>query len=157
MEVKFRRATLDDIILLQDLKYELLKYEDENFCDITDPAWAKTEECFESFKKQINDPKSTVIVAEYGGEIIGFVSGEVFDAPKFKRIKVDSELISLYVKEEHRNKNVGALLAEEFIKWAKSQNADQVKIEPFYNNEKAIKFYKREGFENYVVMLRKKL
>lgn len=157
MEVKFRKATLEDIKILQTLKYKLYKYEDDNFCDINNPQWVKTDDCTKNFKKLISAPDSTVIIAVLNNEIVGFVTGEVFDAPKHKRIRVDSELMSLYVAKEHRNKKIGALLVEEFVKWAKSKNADQVKIEPYYNNEKAIKFYKREGFDDYVVMLRKKL
>ncbi len=157
MKVKFRRAVLGDIKDLQVLKFYLLKYEDDNFCKITDPDYAKTDDYAEDLKKQIEDLKSEIIVAEYEKEVVGFVYGKVFDAPKYKRIKVDSELISLYVKEEHRNKKIGSALVSEFIKWAKSKKADQIKIEPFYNNKKAIKFYKREGFKDYVVMLRKKL
>ena len=157
MEIKFRKADLADIKALQQLRYQLLKYEDDNFCDIPDPKWATTDECAKSFEKQINAPDSAVIVAEHEERVIGFVSGEVFNAPNLKRIKVDSELISLYVEEEYQNKKIGALLIEKFIQWAKSKNADQVKIEPYYNNEKAIKLYKREGFEDYVVILRKKL
>ncbi|MFC1656137.1 GNAT family N-acetyltransferase [Patescibacteria group bacterium] len=157
MEVKFRTAGLGDIKDLQTLKYDLWKYEDDNFCDITDPNYAKTDKYAEDLKKQIEDPGFAIIVAEYEDEIIGAVYGEVFEATKYKRIKIDSELMSLYVKEEHRNKKIGAKLVDEFTKWAKSKNADQIKVEPYYNNEGSLRFYEREGFEGYVVMLRKKL
>lgn len=157
MEVKFRKATVEDIKVLQDLKYKLLKYEEENLNNLIDPEWFKTDDAAHKFEKEINDPDQTIILAELEGKIVGFVAGEVFKAPPYKRIRIDSELVTIFVEEDYRNMKIGAMLVEEFVQWAKSKNADQVKIEPYYNNEKAIKFYKREGFEDFVIMLRKKL
>lgn len=157
MEIKIRKAKVEDVSDMQKTYYRLLKYEDQNFTKIIDPKWIKSEAGKRSLFKRIKDPKQYVILAVDGERIVGFLIGEYYKATAYKRIKIDSEVLSLFVEEKYRNNRIGPMLIDEFEKWAKSKNADQIKIEPYFNNVKAIKFYKREGYKDYVVMLRKKL
>lgn len=157
MEIKIRKAKVEDVPNLQKMYFRLLKYEDQNFTKIIDPRWVKSEAGKRSLFKRIKDPKQHVILAVDGDEPVGFLIGEYYKATAYKRIKRDSEVLSLFVEKKYRGKQIGPMLIEEFENWARTKNCDQIKIEPYFNNVKAIKFYKREGYKDYVVMLRKKL
>jgi ribosomal protein S18 acetylase RimI-like enzyme len=157
MEIKIRKAKKEDIQNLQKLYFKLLKYEDQNFSKIIDPRWIKTEAGRRSLHKRIKDPKQHVVLALDREKPIGFLIGEYYKATAYKRIKRDSEILSLYVDEKYQNNRIGPKLIDEFERWAKVKKCDQIKLEPYFNNVRAIKFYKREGYKDYVVMLRKKL
>ncbi|MFC1600187.1 GNAT family N-acetyltransferase [Patescibacteria group bacterium] len=157
MEIKIRKAKLDDVPNIQKIYYRLLKYEDQNFSKIIDPRWIKSEAGKRSLFKRIKDPKQHVVLAVDEDKPVGFLIGEYYKATAYKRIKLDSEVLSLFVEEKYRNNKIGPMLLDEFERWARVKKCDQIKLEPYYNNEKAIKFYKREGYKDYVVMLKKKL
>jgi len=157
MEIKIRKAKPEDVSEIQKLYYKLLKYEDANFSRIIDPKWIKTEAGKRSILKRLKDPKQLVIVAVKGNKLVGFLKGEYFKATAYKRIKRDSEITSIYVDEKYQNNRIGPKLIDEFERWARVKKCDQIKLEPYYNNDRAIKFYKREGYKDYVVMLRKKI
>lgn len=157
MEIKIRKAKPEDVPGIQKLYYKLLKYEDDEYTDIIEPKWVITEAGKRLLLKRIKDPKQHIVVAEHDDKLVGFLIGEYIKPQAYKRIKRDSEILSLYVDDKYQNNRIGPKLIEDFEKWARVKNCDQIKIEPYYNNERAIKFYKREGYKDYVVMLRKKL
>ena len=50
------------------------------------------------------------------------------------------------VDPDYRSQGIGHMLIDEVKKWAKSQNATKLYVQAYFKNDKAIKFYKREGF-----------
>ena len=83
--------------------------------------------------------KEGFIVAESGGEVVGFILG-VTSAPKEARILI------LTVLEEHRKKGIGGTLLKTFIKECYAKNLNIINLEVKVENEDAIRFYNRHGF-----------
>lgn len=85
--------------------------------------------------------KEGIIVAESGGEIVGFILG-VASAPKEARILI------LAVIENHRKKGMGGALLKAFIAECYTKDLKIINLEVKVENEDAIRFYTRYGFAN---------
>ncbi len=63
----------------------------------------------------------------------------------------------MFVLEECRSLGIGRELHEAFMNWCKDNNAKKIKVVASANNKKAIGFYRREEFEDYDLVLEKKI
>lgn len=98
-----------------------------------------------SFKNELLNPHSILRVAEFSGEIVGYIV--------LRKILDEAELLSIAVKPELRRKGI----ATELIKNVLNELKDSVKtcfLEVRVSNKKAISFYEKIGFKK--VGLRKK-
>ena len=95
----------------------------------------QTQKYFRSF----DEYKNRVLVAVRGNEILGY---SCFDENETS-YKYDSELISLYIKEQ--NRGIGTILFKETIKELLSRNKKNMILWCLSENKTAIKFYKKQG------------
>lgn len=101
---------------------------------------AQTERYVRSFE----DYKDLVLVAVEGNEVLGY---SCFDIKKFYE-KYDSELVSLYIKPDHKGKGIGSALFKETVKELLSRDRKNMIVWCFAENEKAIRFYEKLGGKN---------
>lgn len=101
---------------------------------------AQTERYIRSFE----DYKDLVLVAVEGNEVLGY---SCFDIKKFYE-KYDSELVSLYIKLDHKGKGIGSALFKETVKELLSRDRKNMIVWCFAENEKAIRFYEKLGGKN---------
>lgn len=98
-----------------------------------------------SFKNELLNPHSILRVAEFSGEIVGYIV--------LRKILDEAELLSIAVKPELRRKGI----ATELIKNVLDELKDSVEtcfLEVRVSNKEAISFYEKIGFKK--VGLRKK-
>ena len=81
-----------------------------------------------------------VFVADIGGEVVGFAI--VMYREWFNIAYLDY----IQVKTSHINKGVSHKLIERCIDWAREKRARIIYTETGRDNERAIKFYQRHGF-----------
>jgi len=82
-----------------------------------------------------------VFVAETGGKVVGFAI--VMHRAWFNIAYLDY----IQVKREHISKGVGHKLIEKCIDWAKEKGSRIIYTETGKNNENAVKFYQKHGFQ----------
>ena len=95
------------------------------------------------------------LVAEYSGQIVGFMAGIVGEN-FFSNTRYAND-IALYVRPENRGSTAAVRLISEFLTWADSMGCDEVRcgITTQINDPIAIKLYKRFGFrEGGILMVR---
>jgi GNAT superfamily N-acetyltransferase len=113
---------------------------------ITDYAWPN-EEGAEYYGKHLANPASHCLLAELAGQAVGYLFGYVDTAvPTLRPVKM-AELESMYVRPEHRGRQVGERLVTAFLNWCRAQGARRVVVTAFAANSGAIRFYERLGFE----------
>ncbi|GLI54049.1 ribosomal protein S18-alanine N-acetyltransferase [Thermodesulfovibrio yellowstonii] len=91
-----------------------------------------------SFKNELLNPHSILKVAEFNGEIVGYIV--------LRKILDEAELLSIAVKPELRRKGI----ATELIKNVLNEVKDSVKtcfLEVRVSNKEAISFYEKIGFK----------
>jgi ribosomal protein S18 acetylase RimI-like enzyme len=89
---------------------------------------------------------SCLFVAESGGAVIGFLSGELREgSPAFKP-KTWAAVEDVYVLPDYRSLGVGRGLFEEFGEWARQRGASGVSLQVAAGNTRARKLYEELGF-----------
>jgi GNAT superfamily N-acetyltransferase len=143
---------LGDILLLSDgLTLTDLPYDKK-----VDINWAHTNEGKKYYEDKIKGILGICFVAEVDNKIIGYITACEKEVPSYRLVKV-AELENIFVKAEYRSKGIGKKLMDKFINWAKELKADKVAVNVFALNDKAIGFYKREGFDPQDLTLEKYL
>jgi ribosomal protein S18 acetylase RimI-like enzyme len=142
--LKIRKAKASELKTIQNLNYALFqsdKHRDE-FLNLNWPY----KEGKKVFEKMIKGGNNLCLVAELKGEVIGYLAGSICKIESWRPIK-RAELENMFVKEKYRSKGVGSKLVKEFFKWSKSKGAKRAMVQAYSTNAKAIKFYKKTGFD----------
>lgn len=141
-----RQAKIEDLKTIQDLNYGLFQTEKDR-----DPylnhQWSHREYGEKYFRSRIANKKGSKVcfVAEIKGEIIGYLAGSVLEIELWRPAK-RTELENIFVKEKYRDRKAGTLLVEKFIEWSKGKGVSLIKVTAYASNEKAVSFYKKNGF-----------
>lgn len=96
----------------------------------------------------IKGPESAVFVADEGGELIGFVTVRVQQAPD-DPILVPRRFATvdmLAVRSDRRRQGVGRTLMEATHSWARDQGLQEVQLNVWEFNRRAIGFYESLGY-----------
>lgn len=94
-----------------------------------------------SLEKQINEDGQYYLLAKDGDEYVGYLSYEMnYDEEPFIKIQ------KIYVLSSAQGKGIGTLLIDEVLTTAKENKADRIKLNVNRDNNRAINFYKRNGF-----------
>ena len=99
------------------------------------------QELTERFRRSFEEYKEKVLVAERGDEILGY---SCFEA-KERSFKYDSELISIYIKNNELHKGIGTSLFKETAKELYSKGCRNMIVWCLKGNDNAIKFYEALG------------
>ena len=95
----------------------------------------------ERYIASFDEYKDLVFVAVKGEEVLGYSCFHYYD----KDGKFDSELVSLYIKQEHQGKKIGTNLLKETAKELLSKGKNNMIIWCLSENKDAIKFYEKLG------------
>ena len=141
-EMLIREAALTDIEAIQKLDAELHEYHGKE--NIKELSVKKVTERIES-------KEMSLLVAELEGEVIGFsFMRYVYPAGTKKPYAF---LVSLYLKEEHRNNGYGRTFFFHNRELARQKGMHDFELAVSGENEGALSFYKRIGMKiDYVHM-----
>ena len=106
----------------------------------------------ESMRSGIDDPERLVLAAVRDGRVVGHLSGRLGEPSAVRPVKV-ATLASMYVRPEARDGGVGSQLVEAFKEWARVKAADRIAVTAYASNESAIRFYVRNGFAPFHLVL----
>ena len=95
----------------------------------------------ERYIASFDEYKDLVFVAVRGEEVLGYSCFHYYDRDN----KFDSELVSLYIKQEHQGKKIGTNLLKETAKELLSKGKNNMIIWCLSENKDAIKFYEKLG------------
>lgn len=89
---------------------------------------------------------SFLFVAASGGEIVGFISGELREGSPTFRSKTWASVDDVFVAPDHRSRGVGRALVASVASWATDKGASGVSLQVAAANSRARKFYDELGF-----------
>ena len=149
-----RKANMEDLKDIQTLNNKLFELEYYNFDDTLKLNWPFENESTEYFKNMIEN--EIVFIAELDKNIIGYLAGSISEEVSYITQSF-AELDNMYVEDKYRRIGVGTLLIDEFKKYCKEENIQNIKVTASAKNSRAIKFYMKNGFEDYNVTLKMKI
>ncbi|OGM21447.1 hypothetical protein A2863_00410 [Candidatus Woesebacteria bacterium RIFCSPHIGHO2_01_FULL_38_9b] len=154
METKIVVAKPEDWETIQKLNNEVF-INDGKYDDDLDLNWPFSKVGIEYYKKLADGKYGHCLIAFQNNTPAGYVALAIKDFGYRKSKYVEIENIG--VNPEFRSKGIGHLLMQATEKWAREQKATKIYVSAYFKNEKAISFYKKEGFYESGLELDKKL
>lgn len=145
-DVEIRRATIDDLPVIQRLGAELAEFEHQNWDEDLDPKWPLSAQGAQVYQKAIE--ARYVIIAFSDNDAVGYLIGDIHrPAPDAARQIITAQLNNIYIREEFRKCGVGNMLLENFKEYCKNNNVSRLTTTVIAQNTNALGFYRRQGFE----------
>lgn len=94
-------------------------------------------------------------IERLGPSIVGFVMFEL-ETGAYDQDATKGVIHNLYVRPNHRNEGIGAALLAAAEEALEDAGATVISLQAMANNEAAIRFYRRHGYENHRVTLEKR-
>lgn len=117
------------------------------------------EKAVNELLKHIKEKKGRIFIAKYNNKIAGYIAGHV--VPYKKRLGAhrckNGYIEELFIYEKYRRMGVGENLLVEMEKFFRDKKCDTLDLHAMAMNEKALKFYKKQGLENRSLFLSKAL
>lgn len=89
---------------------------------------------------------SFLFVAQAGGGIVGFVSGEMREGSPTFHPRSWASIDDIFVAEEFRSRGIGKALIEKVRGWAKERSTTGISLQVAAANERGRDFYRDLGF-----------
>ncbi|MAG08015.1 hypothetical protein CMO89_00940 [Candidatus Woesearchaeota archaeon] len=162
--VLIRKANVKDISSIVKLWEEFMKDHDKIVLERNErlrlytPRKKNAADNYRAFiTEQLKSRKGAIFFAEVDDNIIGFTLVIIKDEiPVFKIEKI-GYISDLFVKKEHRGKGISSQLMDKSIKWLKKNNMNHISIGLYVDNEFAHSVYKKKGFFDYKIEMRREI
>jgi diamine N-acetyltransferase len=143
MDVTIRKATPKDLQTLLDINYSSFEA-NATYDPYINMNWIHTQDAKDYFMRAITKKGYYASIAEVDGKAVGML----FMCPKelTYRTAIMIELDILAVLPDYRCQKIGKQLIEDAKIWAKKNGYHTIYGLSYSKNERAIAFYKREGF-----------
>ncbi|HEU0080619.1 MAG TPA: GNAT family N-acetyltransferase [Candidatus Paceibacterota bacterium] len=142
--ITIRRATGQDVSYLQALNNEVF-VDNQQYDSDPQVGWSLTDEAKGYYTSMARDADALCLIAEENGKRIGYLAGSKKEEVGRKSRYL--EVNDMGVSPAYRSKGVGRMLLDECFKIAKEKGFDRVFVRVYFDNAKAIGFYKNSGFK----------
>ncbi len=151
MNVDIREIVPSDIKTLTELNREVFK-SDQDHIDDLEIYWPDSELGQKYYTNVVNKKSNKIgFVAETDGVPIGYIA--LWVKSPLWRIKKYVEIENMGVIPGQRSNGIGTKLLEKAASYAKSLGADRLEVSPFSKNRRALAFYRKFGFEDFIISL----
>ncbi len=146
-KIKIRKITLDDLDQLEAIgritfvETYSSQNSEQNIKEYLDKEFSSYQ-----LKKELNNPNSEFFSAELKHRTIGYLKVNFGNSQTEILDGTTLEIERIYVLKEFQGQNIGQMLYEKAITVAKQKMVDYVWLGVWERNQKAIKFYHKNGF-----------
>ncbi|MFT4250060.1 MAG: GNAT family N-acetyltransferase [Candidatus Woesearchaeota archaeon] len=131
--------------------YSVQVLEFDNYIDSKQDTYA--QELLSSF---VELKKSRFLIAHHNSEVVGYIVGSIEKKPN-KVMKKSGYIHSFFVTKKYRGAGLGKQLYDSLVDWFKKQRCDHLELSVFDGNQKTISTYKKWGFKENAIKMKKKL
>lgn len=130
---------------------------DAQWDETMDLGWTDSLDGQDFFRERCHGRDGILLVAEDAGAVIGFLAAGLLPAAVYRRVRQVAELECMYVLPAYRGQGVGRGLVAEYLGWAAASGAPRARVEVTAQNREATRFYEREGFAPFNLILEQPL
>jgi len=152
-KIKIIPAKRNDFGIIQELNQKLFQREWKKFDSILNPKWSFSDDGKRYLRKALFANDFLVLKAVNDDKVVGYLIGKLIAVDSSRHLDKRAILDNMFVQKEYRQLGVGSKLVKEFLKWAKGNKVDNIRVTAFVDNKRAINFYKRQGFKEYNLTL----
>jgi len=153
--ISIRPANLTDIKSLQDLNDEIF-IDNHNYDPDLRMDWAQAEDGGKRyFTDLVNNPEAICLIAVADNQPIGYIAA----SPKEINYRNSKyiEIENMGVNPANQSQGIGSQLMNQCLQFAKEKGYQKVYINCYFQNTKAVNFYRRNGFSEIDICLEKTL
>lgn len=146
-KITVRQITMDDLDALQEIGKQTFAEtfsthnSEENMTAYLDAGFSK-----ERLQAELTDPNAAFYFAELDGNSVGYLKINVGQSQTEIKEENGLEIERIYVLKAFHGKKVGQILYEKAVGVAKQKQVDYVWLGVWEENQRAIRFYKKNGF-----------
>jgi len=157
MGYTIRPAGLSDLPRLAELWKGLVT--DPSASDLSIPPSEENVAAWTAFAAEVikRDPSQVLVAVSEEGEVVGYILYVKRPASAIKRRPMCAVIYDLYVVPEHRRRGVGSALLERALSIMREGGMECVELSVWVGNEEARRLYRKFGFEEYIVQMRRVL
>ena len=156
-----RKAKLVDVAEIVKMWKEFINYHDHLLTGDNKHFFTRKKNAPDIFKKfiqkNIRSKNAMVYIAEINGKIAGYSLAIIRKNIPIHKIKKAGEIVDLFVKKEFRGLGISSKFKDEIIKWFKKKGIEEISLKVYPNNKPAYPIYKKWGFIDYQIEMRKKI
>lgn len=147
-----RRGVPSDLENILALDRALITY-DSTFDPSLDANWSETGEAKTFYLKRLSHREGLVLVADNNECLCGFLVGAEVEAATYRRRMRIAEVECLFIDEAYRGQKIASELLARFSDWSREIGADTVRVTVSARNQGARRFYEKQGFSDYDVVM----
>ncbi|MFA5135934.1 MAG: GNAT family N-acetyltransferase [Patescibacteria group bacterium] len=143
--MKIREATIDDIPSLSKLAQQTYIKTFGHTMDKKELKLALKSRSESYFKSIIH--QDTILVACENNSLVGFIQFGKVDYESIKTTNRDIKLDKIYVASNYQGKGIGKKLVETMLKHKRLSGIENIYVDVFMKNQKALSLYEKYGFK----------
>ncbi|MDP3934620.1 MAG: GNAT family N-acetyltransferase [Candidatus Giovannonibacteria bacterium] len=155
MKITIKKATNKDLSGIMELIKDVTDYHYK--IDKYYKPFSKYKGLDKYTKEQLKGKSVKMLVAEDDGKIIGRIVGVIIKPPPYVSPKKIGNIDDIFIKEAYRHKRTGEKLLKELLKWFKEKKIKHIRLSVDARNKIGVKAWKKFGFYDYRIEMRKDL
>ncbi len=149
MSLIIRKATLNDLPVLLEFEQGVITAERP-----FDPTIKEGTIHYYDINELITSPHSAVFVAESNGNIVASGYAKIKTDRHYLKHAYQGYLGFMFVSEPYRGKRLNKMIIDALLKWCKTQNIFEIRLDVYDDNIPAIKAYEKVGFKKHMINMR---
>ncbi len=149
MSYLLRKATLEDLPTLLEFEQGVIHYERP-----MDPTIKSGNIHYYHIPDFIEDDDAELLVAESNGKIVASGYAKIKSDRAYLKHKKQGYLGFMFVDEDHRGKGLNKIIIDGLLKWCKSKNIFEIRLDVYDTNLPAISAYEKVGFKKHMITMR---
>ena len=141
--ISYKVADQKDLPALQELNLELF-VDNQQYDKDLDMNWSKSKKGEKLFLDLLNNPEAICLIAFEDKQAIGYLAA----SPRKLNDVLSKylEINNVEVLPNFQSKGIGSELIKRCLEWAKEKAYQKVYVNSYFENKRAVYFYKRNGF-----------
>ncbi len=154
-EVIVRRVNKDDTDALSEMWLALVAHHQQLTDDLPGAARGGEHRYVRRIVERLDDPYTCALVAEWEGQVVGFVLGMIIDLmPDIFDQKSSGFLADIYVEPHVRRQGVGRSLVNELVDWFHQCGIHTFDWHVAANNPEGLAFWRSIGGRDVMIRMR---
>lgn len=108
-----------------------------------DMEWPFSEAGVKYYQSAVSKRDNCRLIAEVDGLVTGYLIGGKF-VYSYRKV-VYGEIQDMGVLPEYRRRGIGTKLVNEFRKWCQAKGYSYLYVNTYYEDSRAVRFYKKQG------------
>jgi ribosomal protein S18 acetylase RimI-like enzyme len=154
--LEIRRATIDDLELIKEIKLEA-KASERTYNKSLKPIEQTKELYFSYLKSDLENSDRAVFIAIDQDKPVGIITGRIYTTLLIRRLPKKGHISNLFIEPTHRKKGLASKLANELLNWFKTEGIEDVHLGAALQNDPALQMFKKLGFQEYAIEMKKSL